>query len=281
MNKLLEKNKKIEDYIFEVRGKKVICDSDLASIYKVETKRINEAVKNNPRKFSENFCFRIDEKEFDFLKPKVSTSKGRGGSRKGHTVFTEEGCLMLGTILKSDTAINTTILVIEAFVSMKKYISNSLLEQRFINNMVLEHDNDIKLLKETFSKFDGISNEIFFEGEIFDAYYLLLKIFDSSKKSIIIIDNYVNKELFRLLSNINKKVTVYSKCVNEELIDKYKKQYDNVELKYNNSFHDRYIIVDSRILYHCGASFKDLGVKCFSINKIDNIDMVNDILSRL
>ena len=151
-------NKKIEDYIFEVRGKKVICDSDLASIYKIDTKRINEAVKNNPKKFSNNFCFRITENEYSSLKSKISTSNGKGGSRKGHTVFTEEGCLMLGTILKSDVAINTTLLVIEAFVAMKKYISSNLIEQRFINNMVLEHDNDIKLLKESFSKFDNISN---------------------------------------------------------------------------------------------------------------------------
>ncbi len=173
MNELtVEEKINIKDKIYEIRGKFVIFDSDLADIYhcKNGTKEINQAVKNNPKKFSENFCFRISEEDYDFLKSKNLTSKGRGGSRKGHTVFTEEGCLMLGTILKSDVAINTTILVIEAFVTMKKFISYNLLEQRFINNMVLEHDSDIKLLKETFSKFDIVSNEIFFEGQIYDAY---------------------------------------------------------------------------------------------------------------
>ena len=274
---------KIENYIFEVRGKKVICDFDLARIYGVETKRINEAVKNNPRKFPSKYSFKMTEKESKIFLVENFDQKmeRRGGKYKNPRVFTEEGCLMLGTILKSDVAINTTILVIEAFVAMKKFISYNLLEQRFINNIVLEHDSDIKLLKETFSKFDNISNEIFFEGQIYDAYSLFLDILDSSKESIIVIDNFANKKLFDLLSKTMKEVTVYSKNIDEEVINKYKKQYNNVRIKQNNSFHDRYMILDKKVLYHLGASFKDLGMKCFSINKINNVDMINDILGRL
>ena len=273
-------NKKIEDYIFEVRVKKVICDSDLASIYQIETKRINEAVRNNPKKFSNNFCFRITEDKYASLKSKISTSKGKGGSRKGHTVFTEEGCLMLGTILKSDVAINTTLLVIEAFVAMKKYLSSNLIEQRFINNMVLEHNERIKLLESNFSS-NSFSNEIFYEGQIYDAYSLLLDILNSSKESIIIIDNFANKKLFDLLSKTKKKVTVYSKNVDEELINKYKKQYNNVILVHNDSYHDRFIIIDNKVLYHCGSSFKDLGTKCFCISKIENQELINDLLNSI
>lgn len=228
MNELqISKKNKIEDYIFEIDGMYVIADTDLAKIYNAETKRINEAVKNNPKKFPNNFSFRISDKMYNSLKSKISTSKGKGGSRKGHTVFTEEGCLMLGTILKSDVAINTTLLIIEAFVSMKKFISNNLFEQKFINNMVLEHDERIKLLESNFSN-KSFSNEIFYEGQIFDTYYLLLNIFDSSKSSIIIIDNYASKELFKLLSKTKKKVTVYSKNINNELVKKYKEQYNKV-----------------------------------------------------
>ena len=194
--------------------------------------------------------------------------------------YAEQGVAMLSALLKSETAINTSIMIMNAFVEMKKYLSSSLIEQRRINNMVLDHNERIKLLESNFSN-KSFSNEIFYEGQIYDAYSLLLDILASSKESIIIIDNYANKKLFDLLSKTNKKVIVYSRNIDEELINKYKKQYDNVELKYNNGFHDRYIVVDKKVLYHSGASFKDLGVKCFSINKIDNIDMINDILNRL
>ena len=282
-------NIRIEDYIFEVRGKYVILDRDLASLYNCKngTKSINLAVKRNRERFPEDFMFQLTNEEINSLSRFQFETLNKNKQKQGLNikylpyVFTEEGVAMLSSLLHTETAINTSILIMKAFVSMKKYISNNLLEQRFINNMVLEHDNDIKLLKETFSKFDNISNEIFFEGEIFDAYYLLLKIFDSGKENIIIIDNYADRELFKLLSKTNKKVIVYSKNIDEELVSKYNKQYNNVELKYNNSFHDRYIIIDNKILYHSGASFKDLGKKCFGINKIDNLDMVNDILTKL
>ena len=164
---------------------------------------------------------------------------------------------------------------------MRKYISNNLINQTSINNMVLRHDEEIRLLQNTFSKFDTVSNEIFFDGQIYDAYSLLLDIFNSSKKSIVIIDNYVSKELLDVLSKTNKDVTVYSKNMDNTLIKKYQSQYNNLTIKINSGFHDRFIIIDDTILYHCGASFKDLGKKCFAINKIDNIDMVNDIKSKL
>ena len=168
-----------------------------------------------------------------------------------------------------------------AFVTMRKYISNNLLEQRYINNMVFEHDERVSLLEDTFSKFDTFSNEIFFEGQIYDAYSLLLDIFNTSNKNIIIIDNYISKSLLDILSKTNKKITIYTKNIDNNLINKYNSQYHNVKVLINNSFHDRFIIIDNKILYHSGASFKDLGKKCFAINKINNIDMVNDLINKL
>ena len=147
--------------------------------------------------------------------------------------------------------------------------------------MVLDHNDRIKILEDTFSKFDTFSNEIFFEGQIYDAYSLLLDIFNNSKKSIIIIDNYVSKELLDVLSKTNKDLTIYSKNMDNVLINKYQSQYNNITIKNNDSFHDRFIIIDDIILYHCGASFKDLGKKCFGINRINNIDMIKDIKSKL
>ncbi len=275
-------NIKIEDMIYEVRGKQVMLDSDLAKIYhcKNGTKEINQAVKRNINRFPEEFCFQLSEDEYSLLKSQFVTSKnkGRGGVRKLPYVFTEHGVIMLSSVIKSDVAAKTNVAIINAFIKMKKYVSSNLLEQRFINNMVLEHDNDIKLLKESFSKFDSMSNEIFYEGQIYDAYSLLLDIINSSKESIIIIDNFANKKLFDLLSKTNKKVTVYSKNIDEELINKYMKQYNNVTLIHNDSYHDRFIIIDKKVLYHCGSSFKDLGTKCFCISKIENQELIRDML---
>ena len=280
-------NIKIEDLIYEVRGRQVILDSDVAKIYNVETKRINETVKRNLNRFPPEFCFQLTKDEIVNLSSRSQFATLNNKISRGYNIkylpyaFTEHGIMMLSGLLKSEMAAKINVAIINAFVAMKKYISDNLLEQRFINNMVLEHDNDIKLLKEFFSKYENISNEIFYEGQIFDAYYLLLKIFDTSKDSIIIIDNFADKELFKLLSKTKKKVTVYSKNMNEELINKYKKQYDNVTLIYNNSYHDRFILIDKEVLYHCGASFKDLGKKCFAISKIDNDDLLKILLSKL
>ena len=297
-NKILQKNKflgvymneiitkediKIEDMILEIRGKQVILDSDLAKLYQVETKRINEAVKNNPDKFPQRFAWKLTDDEYKNLKSKISTSSVNkyGGRRKLPRVFTEQGVAMLSTILKSKIATQVSISIMDAFVTMRKYISNNLLEQKYINTMVLKHDEEIKLLQDTLSKFDTISNELFFEGQIYDAYSLLLDIFSSSKKSIIIIDNYISKELLDVLSNTNKMITVYTKDMDNTLIKKYQSQYNNLTIKINNGFHDRFIIIDDKVLYHSGASFKDLGKKCFAINKIDNIEMIRDIKSKL
>ena len=282
MNELIVKEDiKIENMIYEIRGKQVMLDSDLAKLYDVETKRINEAVKNNIEKFPERFCFRITENEFNDLKSKFSTSNERGGSRKGHSAFTEQGVAMLATILKSKVATQVSIAIMDAFVTMRKYIFSNLLEQKYVNNMVFEHDERVSLLEDTFSKFDTFSNEIFFEGQIYDAYSLLLDIFNTSNKNIIIIDNYISKELLDILSKTNKKITIYTKNIDNNLINKYNSQYHNVTIKINNSFHDRFIIIDNKILYHCGASFKDLGKKCFAINKIDDKEILYSILKIL
>ncbi len=281
MNELikLEKNK-IENLIYEIRGKQVMLDSDLAKIYRCKngTKSINLAVKRHINRFPERFCFRLTEDEYSNLRFQTETTNM---SRTLPYAFTEQGVAMLSAILKTDVAESASVAIMDAFVAMKKYISSNLFEQRFINNMVLEHDNDIKLLKESFLKFDSMSNEIFYEGQIYDAYSLLLDILNSSKERIIIIDNFANKKLFDLLSKTNKKVTVYSKNIDEELINKYNKQYHNVALIHNNSYHDRFIIIDNKILYHCGSSFKDLGTKCFCISKIENQELIRDMLSSI
>lgn len=275
-------NKKIESMIHEIRGVQVILDFDLAKLYHVETKRINEAVRRNIKKFPERFSWNLtDEESNTFLVANCDQkNETRGGRYKNPRVFTEQGVAMLSTILKTDIAINTSIQIIDAFVAMRKFLSSNLLEQNFYKNKILEHDERIKLLEESFSS-KTFSNELFFDGQIYDAHSLLLKIINGAKKSIVIIDNYISSELLDILSETNKNVTIYSKYLNNNLINKYNSQYHNVSFKIDNRFHDRFIIIDSKVLYHCGASFKDLGTKCFAISKIDNEDMLNSLLNKL
>ena len=282
MNEIIEVGTlNIEDMIYEIRGKQVMLDSDLAKLYNVETKRINEAVKNNPNKFPERFCFRITESDFISLKSKISTSKG--GSRKGHNVFTEQGIAMLSTILKSKVATETSIRIMDAFVYMRKYISNNLIEQKYINKMVFDHDNEIKLLQESFSKLEEKEkiNHIFYEGQIYDAYSLLMDILSKAKNEIIIIDNYAGKELLDIIKDISVDIKIVSSNIDSTLKKKYESQYSNVTFINNNTFHDRFIIIDRKELYNSGASFKDLGKKCFSINKIEDKEILSNIIKKI
>ena len=242
MNEVIIKdNIKIEDLIYEVRGKQVMLDSDLAMLYECKngTKEINQAVKNNIEKFPERYSFRISEKEYDFLKSKFLTSKG--GSRKGHTVFTEQGVYMLATILKSKAASEMTIAIMDAFVVMKSIINTSLIEQKYINNLVLDHDNKINIILDKLSTKEN-NNHIFYEGQIYDAYSLLIDILSNAKKEIIIIDNYAGKELFDITRNIKVNIKIYTKNIDDISKKKYEKEYSNIEIITTDMFHDRFII---------------------------------------
>ena len=281
MNKIvLSDNIKIENMIYEIRGKQVMLDFDLATLYgcKNGTKEINQAVKNNIEKFPERYCFRITEKEYSSLKSKVLTS--RGGSRKGHTVFTEQGVYMLATILKGKLATSITIAIMDAFVVMKNIINTSLIEQKYINKLVLEHDSKIDLILSKLNTNEEI-NHIFYEGQIYDAYSLLIDILSKAKKEIIIIDNYAGKKLFDIIRNINVKMKIYTENIDNISKEKYEKQYSNIEIINTNIFHDRFIIIDNKVLYHSGASFKDLGKKCFAITKIVEDNILEELLDKL
>ena len=274
----------IEKLIYEIRGKQVMLDSDLARLYgcKNGTKSINLAVKRHINRFPERFMFQLTEEELIDLRFQIETANNK--SRVLPYVFTEQGVAMLSAVLKTVVAEEISVKIMDAFVAMKKYLSSNLLEQKYINNQVMKNTEDIKLLQESFKQFDKKKeiNDIFFEGEIYDAYSVLLDIFDTSKESITIIDNYADKKLLDLLSKTNKKITIYSKNMNKELIKKYQSQYNNVTLIENNSFHDRFIIIDNKYLYHSGASFKELGKKCFAISKVTDkkwLEKINEYLS--
>ena len=287
-----EDNIKIENMIYEIRGKQVMLDSDLAKLFGVETKRINEAVKNNPKKFPERFTWILTKEEaILFSRSKISTlneNKIKRGQNLKYLpkVFTEQGVAMLATILKSDTAIETSIIIMDAFAAMRKYISSNLIEQSYINELVLKDNKRISALEETFSKFEEKKkiNEIYFNGQIYDAYSKIYEIFNNSEKELIIIDSYADNTILDIIKRLTIKVIIITKKDNlltEQDILKYNKQYHNLNVIYDNTFHDRYFILDKEIVYHCGSSINRIGYKTFSITLIGDNDIIKSLLNKV
>lgn len=273
MNEMIQELK-IESMIYEIRGKQVMLDSDLARLYGVETKRVNEAVKNNIYKFPDRFSWKLTCDEFIDLRSKFSTSSlnNYGGRRYLPRVFTEQGVAMLATILKSKVATEVSIKIMDAFVAMRKYISSNLIEQKYINNLVMKHEEQISTIFDYFDK-NCNDTEIYFKGQIYDAYSKILDIFLIAKDSLIIIDSYADKYLLDMISKVDVSVVIVlsTKSRLSELdVNKYGQEYDNLTLIYNDSFHDRFIILDKKEMYHLGTSINNAGTKTFAINKVED-----------
>ena len=298
MNNLVVKDNEITNKIYEIRGVQVMLDSDLAKLYNVETKRINEAVNRNTFKFPERFSFKLTDSESQslFVKnfdQKNDSAETRGGKYKNPRVFTEQGVAMLATVLKTKEAAQVSIAIMDAFVLMRKYISNDLMEQKHINNQVYinaenisKNTEDIKVIQESLSKFEENKkvNEIYFNGQIYDAYSKIVDILKEAKKGIVIIDNYADKSILDMIRDIKVKVLLICKSnglLKNIDIEKYNKQYDNLEVKYNDTFHDRYIILDNKIIYHCGSSLNHLGNKTFSINKLEDEFVIKSLIDNV
>ena len=277
---ILKENEKIENLIYEIRGKQVMLDSDLAKLYECKngTKVINQAVKRNITKFPERYCFQLTETEYRNLKFQNGTSSlnNYGGVRKMPFVFTEQGVAMLATVLKTPVADAVSMRIIDAFVYMRRYLSGEI-----GSNMLVNHEERILKLEEQFNKFSSKRNTIIYEGKIYDAYSVMLDIFNEAKDEIIIVDNYVNKELLDILREVDKKIIVISNNMNNELIKKYESQYDNTQFVSDNPFHDRYIILDRKEMYASGMSLKDVGKKYSYINKIEESIFINELIKRI
>ena len=277
----VESNNYVESMIYEINGVQVMLDSELAKLYQCKngTKEINQAVKNNPLKFPDRFSWVLNDREVKELRSKNLTTNYSKMSRSNPRVFTEQGVMMLATILKSEVAVEVSISIMDAFVKLRRYVSSSLIN----SEIILNHENRILKLETTFNKIQKQEkiNTIFFEGQIFDAYALLLDIFEIAKEEIIIIDNYAGKELLKVLKNLDKKIIIISKNIDDTLVKKYKSEYSNIEFKNIEIFHDRFIIIDRKKLYSCGASFKDLGKKCFAINEMESEELISNLLSKI
>ena len=283
----LKEDLSIENMIYEIRGRQVMFNSDVAKLYNVETKALNQVIKRNINRFPEEFCFQITDSELRdlILRSHFVTSSWNnyGGTRYLPYVLTEQGIMMLSGLLKNDIAAKINVQIIDAFVKMRKYISGNL----YLNEkIIVNHENRILKLEESFDKLNekGKINAIFYEGQIYDAYSLLIDIFKEANEEIIIIDNYADKSNLDMITNLNVKVTIVTRKFNllkDIDIKKYNKQYHNLKVIYSDKFHDRFIIIDRKYLYHSGASFKDLGNKCFAINKIEDNEYLKDILKKI
>jgi len=286
MNEVIEKEEiKIENMIYEIRGVQVMLDSDLALLYECKngTKEINQAVKNNPKKFPEKYSWILTNEEWINLRSKILTSSlhsNYGGRRYLPRVFAEPGIYMLSTVLKSDVATQASIKIMDTFVEMRKYINDNKNVYKSIsniNNKLLEHDDKINYL---FSKFDN-KEQLLLTGHTYDSYSSILDILSTCKYELIIIDSYADKSFLDLIRNIKSNVILITKNsdrLSNIEIEKYNKQYNNLKVVRDNSFHDRYFIVDRKEIYLCGSSINSLGDKTSMIIKLEDDAIKNTLL---
>ena len=280
----------IKNLIYTVRGKQVMIDSDVAMLYHYETKQINKTMKRNLQRFPEDFCFQITKDELNTMWFQNGTTyeniKYRSEKYLPY-VYTEQGVSMLSGLLKNEIAIQVSINIMRAFIEMRKFLAlHGHIFERLTNleYKQLENEKNFKQLFNAFQASESFKQKIFFEGQIYDAYSLIIKIFQKAKNKILIIDNYIDNSILDMLVKKKTKVEVViltsSKSNISKLdIQKFNKEYPTLKVSYTNKFHDRFILIDSETLYHCGASIKDLGNKCFGINKIEDKKIIDKFVS--
>jgi phage regulator Rha-like protein len=318
----------IEKKIFVIRGVQVMIDRDIAELYEVETRRLNEQVKRNIERFPEEFMFQLTREEIDYLKSQIATSSEtetvmsqivtsrktnsvmsqfatsrnnmfagqEGGTRKLPFAFTEQGCAMLSSVLKSETAVQVSIQIMKAFVSMRHFVQNNsqiFAELKSIREHQLETDVHLKesdkRIDQLFTLMDKYNvndtQGIFFQGQIFDAYAKFESFIQSAQKEIILIDNYVDLTVLQRLAKKKKSVNVIiytdpkTKLTSQD-IQTFNTQYPTITINHTTKMHDRFMIIDNKLLYHIGASLKDLGKKCFAFEILDS-SFIPDILKNI
>jgi hypothetical protein len=271
----------IDTKIHTIRGVQVMIGNDLAQLYQVELRMLMQAVQRNQNRFPSNFMFQLNSDEWQILKSQFVTSSW-GGTRKLPYAFTEQGVAMLSGVLRSETAIQTSIQIINAFVQMRQFLTQNgdifkQLHQIEARQITFEHQTNTQFNQ----LFDALEHKqltpkqgIFYDGEVFDAYQFVCDLVRSAKQSIILVDNYLDESVLTLLSKRSEGVTIslYTPKINEQLkldIVKFNQQYPSLSAELFKNAHDRFLIIDELHLYHFGASLKDLGKKWFAFSKMD------------
>ena len=287
----------ITNMVYFIRNQQVMLDSDLAMLYQVETKNLNKAMKRNGQRFPIDFCFQLSKEEYDNLRFQIGTSSlednNYGGRRYLPYVYTEQGISMLASVLRSEVAINVSIGIMRAYVEMRRFIANNALLFDRISNIELKQleyqkqtDEKLEQVFNYISGHEETSQKIFFEGQIYDAFSLLVSLIQKAEKEIVLIDGYIDIGTLNLLSKKGNAVavTVYTQKrtkLTKTDIENFNAQYPALEVRYTKAFHDRFLILDRRTAYHVGASLKDAGKKCFGINLIRDEGIIKDIIQRL
>ncbi|MCL2846049.1 MAG: ORF6N domain-containing protein, partial [Chitinivibrionia bacterium] len=268
----------IENRIFTIRGLQVMLDRDLAELYGVEVKRLNEQVKRNIARFPDNFRFQLDITEFNELVAICDRFKTLKHSSVRPHAFTEAGVAMLSAVLNTPIAVQVSVRIINAFVAMRKTLTQIGGFIQRLENVELKQLETTQNIDKIFAALESRDvipkSGVFFEGEVFDAYVLMCQIVKTAQKSIILIDNYVNEATLTIFSKRaeNVKVMLFTKEISKQLkldIEKFNKQYPPIEAKEFDLSHDRFLIVDDKEVYHWGASLKDSGKKWFAFSKMD------------
>ena len=276
----------IENMIYEIRGKQVMLDSDLARLYQCAngTKDINRAVKRNIDRFDSDFYFQLTDSEKNYLWFQIGTANNM--SRTNPYVFTELGVAMLSSVLHTKIAIDESKKIIKAFVEMRHYIGNSEHRLSNVETKVIEHDRSIKLLQESFDKLEENKeiNEIYFNGKIYDAYSKVIDLFNEAKKELIIVDRYTDKTILDMIKNLECNVLLITSKktkITKTDIEKYNVNYHNLKIYYDDSFHDRYFIIDKEKIYHSGNSVNHIGYRKSSIDIIGDENVKRTIINDL
>lgn len=290
----MNENIEIRNMIHVIREQQVMLDSDLAMLYQVETKRLNERVKRNLTRFPSNFCFQLTKEEFNGLKSQSAASSPEyGGRRYLPYVFTEQGIAMLSAVLNSDIAIEVSIRIMNTFVEMRNFIANNAALFERISAVELKQ---LEFQKQTDKKFDEVfayisdraesEQKIFYDGQIYDAFSLIVALIQKAAKSLSLVDGYVDIGTLNLLAkkNVDVSVTIYTfpkSRLSQRDIDNFNSQYPKLNVKITSAFHDRFLVIDNKDVYHIGASIKDAGKKCFGITHIQDQKMSSELVKRL
>lgn len=291
-NLVIVDNREIQNMIYTIRGKQVMVDSDLATLYQVTTKRLNEQVRRNKNRFPSEFMFRLTAEEYEYLRSQNATSSeenAHGGRRYMPYVFTEQGIAMLSAVLKSDVAVEVSIKIMNSFVEMRRFLlSNKEMFAR-LDRVELKQLETDKKLEEVFNYIatnTEVKQNVFFDGQIYDAFSFIVELVKKAKKEIILIDNYVDVNTLNILCKKNQGVdaviaTAGKGNLSTKDIMKFNAQYPELSVKTTTDFHDRFLIIDKIEVYHIGASIKDAGKKSFGITKIEDEDLVNSLVNKV
>lgn len=291
-NLVIVHNKEIQSMIYTFRGRQVMLDSDLAMLYQVETKYLNRQRNRNAERFPEDFCFQLSKEEYEILRCQNVTSKnenGSGGRRYLPYVFTEQGIAMLSSVLKSEVAAKASINIMRAFVEMRKFlISNNEMFARLdrVELKQLETDKKLEEVFDYIATTKEVKQKIFFNGQIYDAFSLMVEIVEKAEKELILIDNYVDVNTLNILSKKKDGVNVLivtsgNGNLTDKDVAKFNSQYPKLAVKISKDFHDRFFIIDRNEVYHIGASIKDAGKKSFGITKLEVEELMKSLLAKV